>query len=85
MHGLQKWVHVDPCEASVAEPLLYEGWGKNQTYIFAVSTEGGSIEDVTATYTSNLTAALERRDATPEEISEAVQAAKAYLLTNPSR
>lgn len=29
------WVHLDPCEAAVDEPLLYQSWGKNQTYILA--------------------------------------------------
>lgn len=32
------WVHLDPCEASVDEPLIYQGWGKNQTYIVSYSS-----------------------------------------------
>ena len=30
-----RWVHADPCEAAIDEPLLYQAWGKNQTFIFA--------------------------------------------------
>lgn len=30
-----RWVHLDPCEAAVDNPLLYESWGKNQTFIVA--------------------------------------------------
>ena len=30
-----RWVHLDPCEAAVDIPLLYESWGKNQTFIVA--------------------------------------------------
>jgi len=53
------WVHIDPCEASVDEPLLYQSWGKNQTFIFAYSHD--NIVDVTFQYTSNATAVFERR------------------------
>ncbi|KAJ1399996.1 hypothetical protein B484DRAFT_406144, partial [Ochromonadaceae sp. CCMP2298] len=55
------WVHIDPCEAVVDEPLLYQSWGKDQTFIFAYS--GLDIEDVTFSYTTNASAVLERRRA----------------------
>ncbi|EKU23366.1 peptide-N4-(N-acetyl-beta-glucosaminyl)asparagine amidase, partial [Nannochloropsis gaditana CCMP526] len=45
------WVHLDPCEAAVNEPLLYQGWGKKQTYILAFSRE--EVEDVTREYTTD--------------------------------
>ena len=28
-----RWVHLDPCEAAVDQNLLYQDWGKKQTYI----------------------------------------------------
>ena len=34
-----QWIHIDPCEASIDEPMLYHGWGKNQTYIFAFTPQ----------------------------------------------
>jgi len=30
-----RWVHLDPCEAAVDQPLLYQDWGKKQTFIMA--------------------------------------------------
>jgi len=30
-----RWIHLDPCEAAVDEPLLYQDWGKKQTFIMA--------------------------------------------------
>ena len=30
-----RWVHLDPCEAAVDRPFLYQDWGKEQTYIMA--------------------------------------------------
>lgn len=32
----ERWVHLDPCEAAVDNPHLYESWGKKQTYIVAL-------------------------------------------------
>lgn len=55
-----RWVHVDPCEASVNEPLIYEGWGKNQTYILSYSNT--DVEDVTAKYTTRYEESLSRRE-----------------------
>jgi Transglutaminase-like superfamily len=50
LHG--RWTMCDPCEASIDEPLLYQSWGKNSTFIFAFEKDG-SVEDVTSTYTSH--------------------------------
>jgi hypothetical protein len=30
-----RWVHLDPCEAAIDNPLMYSSWGKNQTYLVA--------------------------------------------------
>jgi hypothetical protein len=54
-----RWVHVDPCEASIDEPQIYEGWGKNLTYILSYSYD--TVDDVTSVYASNTTAVMERR------------------------
>jgi len=69
-HG-GRWVHCDPCEAAVDEPLIYEGWGKNATFIFAFNSE--SIVDVTASYTSNATAARYRRTEDPADIESSIR------------
>lgn len=72
-----RWVHCDPCEAAVDEPLIYEGWGKNATFIFAFDRE--NIVDVTNTYTSNATAARARRSEDAGSIEKAVLEAIADL------
>ena len=51
-----EWIHIDPCEAAVNEPLIYQGWGKNQTFIFAYKKEnsdkGVGMDDVTNPHSS---------------------------------
>jgi hypothetical protein len=61
------WVHVDPCEAAVDEPLIYQSWGKNQTYIVSyhsynsTSASFSDVQDVTSKYTSKFNETLLRR------------------------
>jgi len=55
-----QWVHVDPSEGIVDEPLMYErGWGKELTMIFAFTP--WSVEHVTATYTETYNVTVARR------------------------
>ncbi len=35
VHFDGRWVHMDPCEAALDNPFLYNDWGKTQTYIMA--------------------------------------------------
>ena len=132
----RRWIHADPCEAAVDEPLLYESWGKNQTYILAFSditadnaaftlssdrlmlnhhesigalttprqyhgaecyhdgdSVGGNnslqdtiaVVDVTAAYTSDLEAALNRRDVRDDDFIEALNRLRAKMKEIPDR
>lgn len=58
-----KWTHFDPCEAAVDEPFIYQGWGKNQTYIVAYDIESLNATDVTYSYTTNIDGVTQRRQA----------------------
>lgn len=75
-----RWVHLDPCEAAVDENLIYEGWGKKQTFILGfyapprnnaskVLLTTPTIEDITASYTSDSWEEIyTRREESQEEI-----------------
>ena len=89
------WVHLDSCEASVDEPLIYNGWGKNQTHIYSFrphrfasekEDELALVEDVTLKYTppSEHAAVAERRrneGLTSVTIAEAMAMATELIFT----
>ena len=75
------WLHFDPCEAAVDEPLIYQGWGKNQTFIFSISFD--HVEDVTLQYTTDHAGVEARRaleGVTPAAVQAALARAREELL-----
>lgn len=81
---LDRWVHLDPCEAAVdvawtlgssagaQEPLLYaEGWGRCPSHVLAYEARGDTVvvTDVTSSYRP------ESAGPVPEEVSQKVRAA----------
>jgi peptide-N4-(N-acetyl-beta-glucosaminyl)asparagine amidase len=87
MEDKGRWVHLDPCEAAVDNPLLYSSWGKNQTYLMAfydpsvavTSTSDGldsiqAVEDVTLRYTKDGIGVVTERRGVPEQaVAEAIK------------
>lgn len=62
----KSWLHVDPCEGKLNAPLIYEhGWGKQLSYIIAVSRD--DVQDVTWRYTSDHKKVLARRNQCSEQ------------------
>lgn len=59
-------MHLDPCEGTYDNPLLYEkGWNKELNYVIAVSKDG--VRDVTKRYTRKWHKVLSRRKFTSED------------------
>ncbi|GIL91490.1 hypothetical protein Vretimale_18777 [Volvox reticuliferus] len=64
-HSMRRWVHLDACEGSYDQSLLYEtGWGKAVSYVVAAGSWG--VTDVTKRYTSRWREVLHRRTLVPE-------------------
>eukprot|EP01041_Mallomonas_annulata_P011195 gene11195-23385_t len=78
VNGGNKWIHLDPCEAAVDEPLIYQSWGKNQTYILAFTDD--HVEDVTIRYTTDFISAEKRREVSSLEFDRAIAEARAILV-----
>ena len=57
-----EWIHLDPCEGSVNERLIYQSWGKNQSYIMAYTIDSTmNVSDVTMKYTTKYDIMNEKR------------------------
>mmetsp|Transcript_124002 Transcript_124002/g.396460 ORF Transcript_124002/g.396460 Transcript_124002/m.396460 type:complete len:255 (-) Transcript_124002:59-823(-) len=77
----QTWVHADPSENVLDQPLMYEtGWGKKLTMIFAVSP--WQVDHVTARYTADYEATVERRRFSDETMANALNAVNTRLRTD---
>jgi len=74
-----KWTHLDPCENTFDNPLMYEsGWGKKLTYIIAISKD--EWVDVTPRYTKNRMMNKMRRKSVNEQwLASLLETRTAYL------
>jgi hypothetical protein len=75
-----RWVHMDPCEASIDEPRLYAGWNKEIAYVIAIGDDG-RIEDVTRKYARDWDETLRARDLCPRQLRRALGWARLVTRT----
>lgn len=86
-----EYVHLDPCEAVVDHKLLYQEWGKKQTYIIAFSSPYNNdddgddcsnlIEDVTKQYTTDSWKDIQsRRDEDENIVNDAILDMQKYMI-----
>lgn len=62
-----KWLHADPSEGILDQPLMYEkGWGKKLTMIFAFTPQ--YIEHITHKYTADYESTVARRGISDESL-----------------
>lgn len=72
------WIHADPSEGVMDNPLMYEkGWGKQLTMIFAFTP--WTVEHVTSRYTDNYAATVARRGVPDERLNSVVAQANHRL------
>jgi hypothetical protein len=68
-----EWIHADPSEGVMDNPLMYEqGWGKQLTMIYAFTP--WSVEHVTAKYTAKYAETVARRGLPDDRLNEIVNA-----------
>jgi peptide-N4-(N-acetyl-beta-glucosaminyl)asparagine amidase len=68
---LEEWIHVDCCENSWNQPLLYsEGWGKSLSYVIAISDD--TVADVSLRYVRYSEEWIKRRNKMAEQVLEEV-------------
>ena len=91
--AIGRWVHLDPCEAAVDNPLLYSSWGKNQTYLVAFYdpytmsssndvTSIQPVEDVTLRYTNDkIDVVTERRGISEQFVAEAIKEVSSKMMS----
>lgn len=74
-----EWVHADPSEGVLDQPLMYEkGWGKKLTMIFSFTP--WKVEHVTQRYTADYESTLWRRGIGEEELRLTLEETNHRLL-----